>query len=313
MLFLTYLHGPLVDEWSNFISEWLEEQVTTGGILHDDERLWTETEAAFKRQFQDVMEEERAKNTLKRGIRMQGDNIDEYISRFEMLTRQAGYDLNSSLVVEMFSNGLPHPLYDTIYTLDAPANYREWREAVVKRQKQYLHKMARKRLDAYKPQTGGTRGTVPQKGAPPKLSPYYAQFKNHPDAMDTSARSRTRLANAEEIVGRSQPPYKPRGGALQRMGRRDYSTFECYTCHKKGHISAMCPQHTWNKQRNQQARTAQAEEQEEDTSENVSRGVTQETEEEQAHQWLTGAAGLNEGVKNIILQEIVKKGDFPTA
>ena len=75
----------------------------------------------------------------------------------------------------------------------------------------------------------------------------------------------------------------------------------------------MCPQHTWNKQRNQQARTAQAEEQEEDTSENVSRGVTQETEEEQAHQWLTGAAGLNEGVKNIILQEIVKKGDFPTA
>ena len=49
------------------------------------------TEAAFKRQFQDVMEEERAKNTLKRGIRMQGDNIDEYISRFEMLTRQAGY------------------------------------------------------------------------------------------------------------------------------------------------------------------------------------------------------------------------------
>ena len=136
--------------------------------------------------------------------------------------------------------------------------------------------------------------------------------------MDTSARSRTRLANAEEIVGREtqarqQAPYKPRGGALQRMGRRDYSTFECYTCHKKGHISAMCPQHTWNKQRNQQARTAQAEEQEEDTSEKVSRGVTQETEEEQAHQWLTGVAGLKEGVKDIIIQEIVRKGDFPTA
>ena len=76
----------------------------------------------------------------------------------------------------------------------------------------------------------------------------------------------------------------------------------------------MCPQHTWNKQRNQQARVAQAEEQEEeDTSERVSRGVTQDTEEERAHKWLTGAAGLDEGVKNIILQEIVKKGDFPTA
>ena len=60
---------------------------------------------------------------------------------------------------------------------------------------------------------------------------------------------------------------------------------------------------------------AQAEEQgEENNSERVSRGVTQaETEEEQAHKWLTGAASLNEGVKDIILQEIVRKGDFPTA
>ena len=59
---------------------------------------------------------------------------------------------------------------------------------------------------------------------------------------------------------------------------------------------------------------AQAEEQEEENvGERISRGVTQETEEEQAHKWLTGAAGLNEGVKDIILQEIVRKGDFPTA
>ena len=139
--------------------------------------------------------------------------------------------------------------------------------------------------------------------------------------MDTSARSRTRLANAEEIMERDaqmrcqQPPYKPRGGAQQRTGRCDYSNFECYTCHKKGHISAMCPQHAWNRQRNQQSRTVQAEEQGgEDVSERISRGVTQvETEEEQAHKWLTGAAGLKEGVKDIILQEIVRKGDFPTA
>jgi hypothetical protein len=116
----------------------------------------------------------------------------------------------------MFSNGLPNQLYNTIYTLDAPANYRDWREAVVKRQKQYLHKMARKRLDTYKPQTGGQRGAAPQRGQPPKLSPYCAQFKNHPDTMDTSARSRTRLANVEEIMGQDaqmrcqQPPYKPR-------------------------------------------------------------------------------------------------------
>ncbi len=75
-----------------------------------------------------------------------------------------------------------------------------------------------------------------------------------PNAMDTSAgRMRGRVAGSEEMNPATMPRggYTPWGGYMQRGrggGRvRDIREVECYTCHKKGHLSHNCPQHTWNK------------------------------------------------------------------
>ncbi len=73
--------------------------------------------------------------------------------------------------------------------------------------------------------------------------------------MDTSAgRTRGRIVGSEEMNPATMPQggYVPRGGFMQHGrggGRpRDLRKVECYTCHKKGHLSCNCPQHTWNQQ-----------------------------------------------------------------
>ncbi|SRR6266702_2359973 len=82
-----------------------------------------------------------------------------------------------------------------------------------------------------------------------------------PNTMDTSAgRTRGCVAGSEEMNPAAIPRggYVPRGGFMQRGrggGRtRDLCEVECYTCHKKGHLSRNCPQHTWNRPGNNESR-----------------------------------------------------------
>src|SRR6266702_4225966 len=83
-----------------------------------------------------------------------------------------------------------------------------------------------------------------------------------PNAMDTLAgRTRGRIARSEEMDPATMPHggYVLHGGFLQRGrggGRqRDLRKVKCYTCHKKGHLSRNCSQHTWNQPNHQQSWT----------------------------------------------------------
>ena len=37
------------------------------------------------------------------------------------------------------------------------------------------------------------------------------------------------------------PPIKPQGPRKGKRTRRDFLAFECFTCHKMGHIARNCP------------------------------------------------------------------------
>ena len=90
MLFLTYLQGPLVNEWVKAMSAWLRLQITNFHVRLEDEWLWESTMQAFNRQFADVLEQEKAKALLRRGFKMEGGDLDAYISKFEQTVRHAG-------------------------------------------------------------------------------------------------------------------------------------------------------------------------------------------------------------------------------
>jgi len=99
---------------------------------------------------------------------------------------------------------------------------------------------------------GGNTSSKPRGWVP-------TQQLTNPNAMDTSARrTRGRIAGSEEMDPYTMPcggfvpqgGYMPCGGFMQHgRGRerlQDLHEVECYTCHKKGHLSHNCPQHTWN-------------------------------------------------------------------
>ena len=52
---------------------------------------------SFKRQYANTQEQEQAEDILQRGIHMKGEDLDGYISRYEALVIEAGYDQNDRL------------------------------------------------------------------------------------------------------------------------------------------------------------------------------------------------------------------------
>ena len=122
MLFLTYLQGPLVNEWVKAMSAWLRLQITHNHYRLTDEWLWESTMQAFNRQFADVLEQEKAKALLRKGFKMEGSDLDAYISKFEQTVRHAGLNHDDPLVLDKFTDGLPTKMYEDIYTHKHPAH-----------------------------------------------------------------------------------------------------------------------------------------------------------------------------------------------
>ena len=153
---------------------------------------------------------------------MKDGDIDAYVANFEQLARKAGYRLDTLQTIDIFTDGLPQELYAKVYQFDEPRNYKEWKNATIRRQEQYIHMKAK--LDLHHPKNQLPRFPQQRGGWTPTRN-LVPRFRD-PNAMDTSAdRARARLADAEEVLerygrnnaGTYQAPrgqYPPRGGAL---------------------------------------------------------------------------------------------------
>jgi hypothetical protein len=95
-------------------------------------------EAAFRSAFTDTMSVQRAKAEFHL-ISMEHGDLDGYVSKSEWLARLAGYDLNSSLVLDRFGSKLIPSLYTTIVNgPDEPVTWTDWVHATQKYQQKYL-------------------------------------------------------------------------------------------------------------------------------------------------------------------------------
>ena len=131
MFFLTYIQGPLINEWVIVVSCWLNQKIQNG-IADDHEDLWTEVAVAFTRRFANTLERERVQAELKRGIKMKDGDLDAYIANFEQLAQKAGYHLDTPQTIDIFTDGLPQELYAKVYQFDEPRNYEEWKNAMIR-------------------------------------------------------------------------------------------------------------------------------------------------------------------------------------
>ena len=79
-----------------------------------------------------MLQQEKARMTLCQGIKMQGQDLNQYITKFEELVHHAQYNINGPQTIDMFTRGLPMTLYETIYQHDNPRTFEEWRVAALK-------------------------------------------------------------------------------------------------------------------------------------------------------------------------------------
>jgi hypothetical protein len=322
MLFLTYIQGPIVNEWVKGVNAWLRGQIIHQGWAPHDERLWAEVFDSFNRQFANVMEQEDAQAALAKGLQLEKGDLDKLITEFEQLVRHAGYDINQDLVLRIFTSALPNTMYEYILrNLPQPATYEQWRSAAIDQQKVYVH--MRNRTDRFK-----------TKKLPPVTTwrPFGNQWRNpqrDPNAMDTSpGRTRARVAEAEDFlpggnryeqrVGGSHEGGYPRG-PVQRDGQRKVLT--CFFCRKPGHFARDCRQKRNNQgptgpPRNNQIPTRARQVRQEESNVRVvdDRSVVDDrTPHQRATDWLMGVADENDDVKDIVMQELWGKEDFPNA
>ena len=138
MLFLTYIKGDLTTSWASSMGVDLNNEVRRTANPNAD-GLWDHVYSSFRRNFADLQEQERAEDTLQKGIYMEGDKFDEFTALYEWLTTEAGYDRNSRLALKFFTDGLPHELYRDTLRLDRPRNYDDWKTMAGERQVEWKH------------------------------------------------------------------------------------------------------------------------------------------------------------------------------
>jgi hypothetical protein len=322
MLFLTYIQGPIVNEWVKGVNTWLRGQIIHQRWAPHNERLWAEVFDSFNRQFANVMEQEDAQAALVKGLQLDKGDLDKLITEFEQLVRHAGYDINQDLVLRIFTSALPNTMYEYILrTLPQPATYEQWRSAAIDQQRVYVH--MRNRANRFKT----------KKPAPTTTwRPFNSQWRNpqrDPDAMDTSpGRTRAWVAEAEDFlpggnrneqrVGGSREGGYPRG-PVQRDGQRKVLT--CFFCGKPGHFARDCRQKRNNQgpngpPRNTQIPTHARQVCQEESNIRVvdDRSVADNrTPQQRATDWLTSVADEHDDVKDIVMQELWGKEDFQNA
>jgi len=116
-----------------------------------------------------------------------------------------------------------------------------------------------------------------------------------------------------EEINFHAPPNPPREGFLScgRGGgcpRQDIWEVECYTCHKKGHFSHNCSQHVWNQSRSQGQETIVNDRSEADRS-----PPPKDNLQACAQHWLQSIAEEGGNVKDLIIQDLLGREDFPNA
>jgi Retrotransposon gag protein len=223
-LCLSFIRGKRVDKWVEEKINQLRRAVVRDPMARippthadTDERLWHAFGTDFRNAFQDTAAEENTYEALK-SLTIKDNQIDEYITHFEVLIPKAGWQQQEKGSINIFFNGLTKNIQRKILSIYAvlPVTLDEWQAAarqVVQRNRLIDVKIGPRKPREHKP---NQRWVQNQEGK-------FYRRSHDPDAMDIDSAdidpTDIKLASDE---GERKPPVR------------------CYYCDNLGHIRADC-------------------------------------------------------------------------
>jgi hypothetical protein len=99
-------------------------------VNDDIHKVWTTFVQEFNDYFADSQSQQRARLDLDK-CKMRFPNIDQYISDFEDLVRQAGYTAGNEETIGFFLNGLSLSILEEVIRDPFPQNYGEYKAKAV--------------------------------------------------------------------------------------------------------------------------------------------------------------------------------------
>ncbi len=208
MTFLSYIRGPLVDDWVQEQAQWLVDQIQ-GGVLQTEENLWRTIDTRFRQAYTDTAESAKAQHKLK-SLHMTKDNLDDFISRFQNLANKAGYDLDQRVTLDLFQNGLPNNLVWNCVKFDHPYDWATWTNSAHQQHEEYIQL------------SNWLKGNKVMGGTCEQWTNALTR-RQDPNAMDVGqARARATMMEEEKT--------------------KRIKEGKCFQCDQKGHISRFCPQ-----------------------------------------------------------------------
>jgi hypothetical protein len=242
---LSYIKGPMVEDWVNAQDEELERRTDStkpGSVREGDEILWREFEAAFKGAWTDTTKVQSAYSQLM-NLKMKDLDIDTYNATFGRLANAAGWEPDAKGTIDRYRSGLREAIQRRVINRDTmPDSMDEWQNA------------ARKEVAKIKElQSSGLVGT--RRNQLPRDGHSY---------QNTGQRAHSNSSNSQHVpmdvdAANVTTPFKK----LTDEERAQYrAEGRCFRCRTQGHMARNCPKNAnaqnVSGQRNINAREASA-------------------------------------------------------
>ena len=220
LMALSYMKGDKIWDWRRAAAKQLDDDVDDG-IPENDERHWENFKKTFQDCFTDTTKKQDAYLKLK-NLRMQGDDLDTYISQHRLLVQKAGWNIAGDGARDIFGEGLKLGLKLAILQNreELPETLEDWKKAAINEQKKWAWVKHAKEGETTRREKW--KGALKKKGTTTKA--------RDPNAMDVDA-AKVNNANSYTRLPRLTDEERER---LRAEGR-------CFRCREQGHVSQGCP------------------------------------------------------------------------
>ena len=225
---LTYMRGPLINDWVDEQEKKLAAQTDTtkrSHIQETDEVLWSEFETAFLAAWTDTLKKQNTFDQLMR-LMMNGWDVDTYIATFDRLALAAGWDVNSEGTIAKFCEGLSKGVHSKALDRDQiPRTIEEWKAAA-------RTEVARVKEKYNAGLTGNQRLNPPKQGM-------YSNTQNQSRAQSNSNGSGVVPMEVDNAVGQTNFK-KLTPEERTQLAKEGH----CFRCHLQGHMARDCPKNS---------------------------------------------------------------------